>query len=184
MTTTSSTATLPPGLYPYPTILRGGVLVLILGVGMVFGTAVDAYPFYYRVFFTGIAASVLAFIFFKERYLYGKPTPLQTGAIYAALILGALLLAGLLVLVPDYGSRRFLLLMLLIIGIDFIPLSIAVGPLMLLLAILCILDALLGLWFQGLSFALFTAVDGVLKIFFGVLMLRSHPAIGGVRRSA
>jgi hypothetical protein len=184
MTTISSTAIVPPRLHPYPTILRAGVLVLILGVGMVFGTAVISYPFSYRVFFTGIVASVLTFIFFKQRYQYGKPTALQTGAIYAALILGALLLAGLFVFLPDYGSRTFLLLMLLIIGIDFIPLSIAVGPLLLLLAILCILDALLGLWLQGLSFTLFTAVDGVLKIIFGILMLRSHPAIGGARRSA
>ncbi len=94
------------------------------------------------------------------------------------------MLAGLLVFLPDYGSRTFLLLMLLIIGVDFIPLSIAVGPLLLLLAILCILDALLGLWLQGLSFTLFTAVGGVLKIIFGILMLRAHPAIGGARRSA
>ena len=185
--TTTSTAAVSPRLHPYPTIRRGGVLVLILGVSMIFGTAVDAYPFYYRVFFTGIAAGVLAFIFFKQRYLYGKPTPLQTGAIYAALILGALLLAGLLVFVPDYGSRTFLLLLVLIIGIDFIPLSIAVGPLMLILAVLCILDALLGLWLQGLSFAIFTGVDGVLKIIFGILLLRVrpvHPDTREVRRSA
>jgi hypothetical protein len=184
---TTSTAAVSSRLHPYPTILRGGVLVLILGVSMIFGTAVDAYPFYYRVFFTGIVASVLAFIFFKQRYLYGKPTPLQSGAIYAALILAVLLLVGLFVFIPDYGSRTFLLLMLLIIGIDFIPLSIAAGPLMLLLAALCILNALLGLWLQSLSFTIFTGVDGVLKIIFGILMLRArpvHPAIGGERRSS
>jgi hypothetical protein len=185
--TTTSTAAVSPRLHPYPTIRRGGVLVLILGVSMIFGTAVDAYAFYYRVFFTGIVAAVLAFIFFKQRYLYGKPTPLQTGAIYAALILGVLLLAGLFVFVPDYGSRAFLLLLILIIGIDFIPLSIAVGPLMLILAVLCILDAVLGLWLQGLSFTIFTGVDGVLKIIFGILMLRTRPVhldTREVRRSA
>ena len=184
--TTTSTAAIPPRLHPYPTIRRSGVLVLILGVSMVFGTAVVAYPFYYHVFFTGIVVSVLAFIFFKQRYLYGKPTRLQLGAIYAALILAALLLVGLFVFLPDYASRTFLLLMLLIIGIDFIPLSIAAGHLLLILAALCILNALLGLWLQGLSFTTFTGVDGVLKIIFGILMLRVRPvhsAIGGERRS-
>src|SRR5258706_12652254 len=177
---TTSTATVSPRLHPYPTILRGGVLVLILGVSMVFGTAVVAFPFYYRVFFTGIVASILAFIFFKQRYLYGKPTSLQSGAIYAALILAALLLVGLFVFIPDYASRTFLLLMFLIIGIDFIPLSIAAGPLMLLLAALCILNALLGLWLQGLSFTIFTGVDGVLKI---ILSLAQYPSVPATGRS-
>lgn len=184
---TTSKAAVPPRVHPYPTIRRCGVLVLILGVSMVFGTAVVAYPFYYRVFFTGIVAGVLAFIIFKGRYLYGKPTRLQSGAIGAALILAALLLVGLFVFIPDYGSRTFLLLMLLIIGIDFIPLSIAAGPLLLLLAALCVLNALLGLWLQGLSFTIFTGIDGLLKIIFGILMLTArpvHPVTGGVRRSA
>ena len=46
---------------------------------------------------------------------------------------------------------------------------------MVLLAGLCILNALLGLWLQGLSFTIFTGIDGVLKIIFGILMLVARP---------
>src|SRR5205085_11985005 len=92
-------------------------------------------------------------------------------AISVALVLGAILLTGLFVFLPDYASRRFLLGMLLAIGIVFIPLGIASGPLMLLLAGLCILNALLGLWLQGVSLTFFAGIDGVLKIIFGILML-------------
>ena len=188
MTTSPSTVSVPPRLHPYPMIRSSAVLLLILGVSVVTETAVRAYPFAYSIFFVGVAAGALAFTFFKERYLYGKPTPLQASAVYVALVLGALLLTGLLLFIPDHASRTFLLVLLLVIGIDFLPLSIASGPLLLLLAGLCILNALLGLWWQGLSLTYFAGIDGVLKIIFGVLMLAARPVhpktVRGVRPSS
>ena len=94
---------------------------------------------------------------------------------------------ALLVFLPDFASRRFLLVLLLLLGIDFLPLSIASGPLMLLLAGLSILNALLGLWLQGVSLTVFVGIDGLLKIIFGILMLMARPVYPdterGVRRS-
>lgn len=188
MTTSTSNVSVAPRLQPYPTIRRSAVLVLILGVSLVAQTAVLAYPFAYSILLAGIAAGAIAFTFFKGRYLYGKPTPLQSVAIYVALILGVILLIGLFVFLPDYASRTFLLAMLLVIGIDFLPLSIASGPMLLLLASLCILNAVLGLWLQGLPLTIFAGIDGVLKIIFGILMLTARPVhpktVRGVRPSS
>lgn len=164
-------------LHPFPTILRSGVLVLILGMTSVSGVAVAVYPNSYIIYFVGIVAAALAFTFFKDRYRYGRPTTVQLIAIYVALVLGVLLLIGLFVFMPDYGSRNFLLVLFLIIGIVFIPLGIASGPLMLLLAGLCIVNALLGLWLHSISFSIFGLVDGVLKFIFSGLMLRTRPVI-------
>ena len=173
----TSSGSVATRLHPFPSILRSGVLVLILGMTSVSGVAVAVYPFSYRVYFVGIVAAALAFTFFKDRYRYGRPTTLQLIAIYVALVLGVLLLVGLFVFIPDYGSRNFLLGMFLIIGIVFIPLSVASGPWMLLLAGLCIANALLGLWLHSISFSIFGLVDGVLKFIFGGLMLRARPVI-------
>src|SRR5205085_3661143 len=174
-------------LHPYPTIRRSAVLLLILGVSLVAEAPALAYPFAYSILPVGIAAGAIAFTLFKGRYLYGKPTPLQSAAIFVALVLGAILLTGLLVFLPDFASRRFLLVLLLLLGIDFLPLSIASGPLMLLLAGLSILNALLGLWLQGVSLTVFVGIDGLLKIIFGILMLMARPVYPdterGVRRS-
>ncbi len=173
----TSSGSVSPRLHPFPSILRSGVLVLILGVSSVSGVAVAVYPHSYLIYFVGIVAAALAFTFFKDRYKYGRPTTAQLIAIYVALILGVLLLIGLFVFMPDYRSRNFLLWMFLIIGIVFVPLSVASGPLMLLLAALCIVNALLGLWLHSISFSIFGLVDGVLKIIFGLLMLRARAVI-------
>ena len=173
----SSSSSVSSRLHPFPSILRSGILALILGVSSVSAVAVAVYPHSYIIYFVGIVAAALAFTFFQRRYLYGRPTTLQLIAIYLALVLGVLLLIGLFVFIPDIGSRNFLLLMFLIIGITFVPLSVASGPWMLLLAGLCIANALLGLWLHSISFSIFGIVDGVLKIIFGGLMLRARPVL-------
>ena len=175
MTTSSPTVSVPPRLHPSSMIRRSAVLVLVLGMSIVAVSVVFTYPFAYSIPLAGIVAGALAFTFFKGRYLYGRPTSLQSIAISVTLVLGVILLIGLFVFLPDYASRTFLLGMLLVIGIVFIPLGIASGPLMLLLASLCILNALLGLWLQGLSLTIFAGIDGLLKIIFGILMLSARP---------
>lgn len=173
----SSSSPVSSRLHPFPSILRTGALVLILGMTSVFATAIAVYPNSPIIYYVGIAAAVVSFAFFRKRNLFGRPTTLQSSAIYVALVLGILLLIGLFVFIPGYGTRNFLLLTLLIIDIVFIPLSLASGPQMLLLAGLCIAIALLGLWLQHLSYSIFGIADGVVKIIFGLLMLRAKPGI-------
>src|SRR5436305_13077743 len=111
----TSSGSVSSRLHPFPSILRSGVLVLILGVSSVSAVAVAVYPHSYVIYFVGIAAAALAFTFFKYRYKYGRPTTPQLIAIYVAVILGVLLLIGLVVFMPDYASCDCLLLLSLVV---------------------------------------------------------------------
>src|SRR5438874_8489549 len=113
----TSSGSVSSRLHPFPSILRSGVLVLILGVSSVSAVAVAVYPHSYVIYFVGIAAAALAFTFFKDRYKHGRPTTRQLIAIYVALIMGALLMIGFFVFITECGLSNFWLLLLQIVGI-------------------------------------------------------------------
>ncbi len=73
--------------------------------------------------------------------------------------------------IPDIESRRFWLWMLFIVGAHFLILLPSHGPICGLLALICMGNALLGLKLTAVDFRLFWAVDGVLKIIAGGLMV-------------
>src|SRR5690606_19364813 len=103
----------------------------------------------------------------------GLPSP----AIWQWVVLGvAFLVEGYLVSVvvrrfPDIDSRPFWMWMLFIVGAHFLILGFSHGPVCALLAVLCMVNALIGLRTRSVDLRVFWAIDGVLKIAAGTSMI-------------
>ncbi|MBG6237685.1 hypothetical protein IWX78_000628 [Mycetocola sp. CAN_C7] len=72
---------------------------------------------------------------------------------------------------PDIDSRPFWMWMLFIVGAHFLILGLSHGPICALLAIVCMVNAWIGLRATSFDLRLFWAIDGVLKIGAGALMV-------------
>ena len=163
----------------YPMARRGGLFLVLIGVGLIAaialsGDALVSYP----VFFAGIALAIVS-LFVSKRLSDGRPTRAQLLALAAALVLEAVLFALLPRMLPPGTSERVRWLwVLMIVGVHFLPMAVSFGPLFLLLGGACISNAALGLLLPDVPFGLFGLVDGALKVFVGVGSLRAPPANG------
>ena len=73
----------------------------------------------------------------------------------------------------DY--RLIWLLILLAVGIHFIPFTLVHGKLTLLLAILTIINACVGLYLSDTSFMVFGMIDAIIKLCIGIFVLIISP---------
>lgn len=71
---------------------------------------------------------------------------------------------------PDNDSRPFWMWMLFIVGAHFLILGASHGPICALLAAACMVNALIGLRSKS-DLRVFWAIDGVLKVAAGVVMV-------------
>ncbi len=71
---------------------------------------------------------------------------------------------------PDIESRQFWMWMLFIVGAHFLILGFSHGPICALLAVLCMVNAQIGLR-SSADFRIFWGIDGVLKIAAGIAMI-------------
>ena len=154
----------------YPMARSGGLFLLLVGSGVVGGTLLASDGLVnQQVFFLGLGAAVLSLL--GARWVsFGRGTPLQLFALFAALGLQAILLvAAARVLGPMSGDRLWYRTMV-IVGLHFLPMSVAFGPRMLLLGTACIANGALGFLAPALPFALVALVDGILKLTVGAWM--------------
>ncbi|HEU5487103.1 MAG TPA: DUF6609 family protein [Microlunatus sp.] len=96
--------------------------------------------------------------------------------LYQWFVLGvAFLVEGYLVyLVSDrntFGSREFWMWMLVAVAAHFLILTFSHGPLCGILAIMCILNAVIGLKAPSVDFQVFWTIDGMLKVLAGASMV-------------
>lgn len=167
--------------HPFPMIRGGGLFVICMGLGITVGGLLGEH----RLVVPLIGGAVLAFILqsiFARRLTesLGKPTRTQVMTLVGAIIL-EFILTGVVFLVfkNDFASgaspRNFWLWILLVVGSHFLIIAVAQGPLMLVLGLLCIINAIVGLLVPNVSLAVFWFTDGLLKIIVGALMLMTRP---------
>ena len=158
----------------FPLMRGGGAFLAAIGLGILIGSF-GARRFRTVALIAGAALGValMAVLGATKLAFAGLPQP----AIWQWIVLGAaFLIEGYLVSVvvrrfPDIESRQFWLWMLFIVGVHFLVLVPSHGPICGALALVCMGNALLGLRMTAVDFRLFWAVDGVLKIIAGVLMI-------------
>lgn len=73
------------------------------------------------------------------------------------------------------GARAYWLWILLIVGVHFLPMAFAFGPLIAVLGVLCIVNALVGLEVRNVPFLVFGCVDGLSEIGLGIAMPGAGP---------
>lgn len=162
-----------PALFP---LMRGGGAFLVaIGLGIVIGAFGDRK---WRIVWliAGAAVGVIIMAVGGATKLIFDPG--VSPEIWQWAVLGVAFVAeGYLVSVVvrkfvDLDSREFWMWMLFVVGAHFLILGFSHGPVCAALALVCMANSLIGLRMKAVDYRWFWAIDGLLKIAGGVLMVR------------
>ena len=150
----------------------GGLFIAIVGVGILSGAL-----FPNKRDFSLVCAFVVAtaaLILFGGRLMapFGNPTRLQLWFLFGSIALEIILFCFAMPRYRRRGERSARLASLFIVGIHFLPMAVAFGPMCLALGLVLCLCSAAGLWLRpDLSLNGLWAADGLLKIAFGSVMM-------------
>jgi hypothetical protein len=159
----------------FPITPYGGLFLAALGLCLILGAFVSRG----RMILVGIgfALGVAAMMLFGAKFAagLGPPNQFQVGSLALAVVLEVAAFAVFMPKLRIHGARATLLGMLAIVGVHFIVMLPAFGPLIGALGALCALNAAAAWRAPFYPSGAVWFVDGVLKLGFGALMLRSSP---------
>jgi hypothetical protein len=102
---------------------------------------------------------------------FGNPTRLQLWFLFGSIALEIVLFRFGMTRYRRAGERSARLASLFIVGLHFLPMAVALGPMCLTLGVILCLCSGAGLWVKpSLSLTGLWAADGLLKIAFGLAM--------------
>jgi hypothetical protein len=159
-------------MYPYPLIRGGGIFLIIIGAMIIAGALLPrarnilvAAGLAFASIVTAIAAPGLA------RPL-GAPSWQQIFVLAGAVLLEMILIQVVVRYVYHLGERTIILSVLLVVGLHFLPMAVAFGPIIAILGILTILNVGAGLWLRpNMNLSILWFFDGVLKLACGIIMM-------------
>ena len=158
--------------HSFPMIRAGGLFILIMGVGVALGSFFSAQRRLLLALGGGAATIAIVLSAGALSRPFGEPSHLQLWALGGSILLEMVLISFVVAVYKSAGERVFLLAILFVVGIHFIPMALAFGPLCVVLAICAMVNAGLGLWvFRGARVNYIWLADGILKIAFGACML-------------
>jgi hypothetical protein len=157
--------------HAFPLIRAGGLFIFIMGIGVICG---GVFPSQRRLFLIlGAAGATVAITLLASALSrsLGTPTRIQIWALAAAIVLEMALIGGVVARYKAAGERTFLLLILFVVGLHFLPMAITFGPLCAILGVSAMANAGIGLQIKReTALKRIWILDGVLKIGFGSLM--------------
>jgi hypothetical protein len=164
----------------FPMFRGGGLFILIMGIGVVLGSVFPGRRLLLVVLGGAVGSVAIALSANALARPLGLPTRVQYWALAVAILIEAILIRVVVARYKSAGERTFLLAVLLVVGVHFIPMAITFGPLCAALGVSAMGNAGLGLWKKrAASLNTLWSIDGGLKIGFGGLML-SIASNGGV----
>ena len=155
----------------FPMIRAGGLFILLMGVGVLLGGLWPRRRM--ALLMAGGAAATVAIILTANVLTrpLGMPTQIQFWALVAAIALEMVLIRVVVARYKRDGERPFLLAILFVVGLHFLPMAITFGPLCALLGICAMANAAMALRIsRDISLNRVWIIDGLLKLFFGCLM--------------
>lgn len=158
----------------FPLMRGGGAFLVAIGLGILVG-ALGSLRWRLISLIVGADLGVLVMavggatkvIFAGLPY----PTIWQWVVLGLAFVVEALLVSWVLRRFPDRTGRPFWMWMLFVVGAHFLVLGFSHSPVCAALAVVCMVNAVVGLRAQRVSFRVFWAIDGVLKIAGGSTMV-------------
>jgi hypothetical protein len=174
-------ATLTDLVLAYPLMRGGGMFLVAIGAGIVVGGA-GPRSWLVPSLVAGAALGVVVMAVGGATKLIfaglGTPQPHQWVVLGAAFVVEGYLVY----LVTDrntFGDRRFWMWMLIAVAAHFLLLTFSHGPLCGVLAVLCAVNAAVGLRARTVDFRVFWRIDGVLKVLVGASMVVATYLGGG-----
>src|ERR1700730_3320831 len=134
--------------YAFPMVRAGGVFVFIMGAGVVLGALL---PNRRRsLLIVGAAVATIAMVFLAARLSapFGAPSRLQLWFLFGSIGAELILIRAAVALYRHAGERSLLLAVLFAVGLHFLPMSIALGPLCAALGVTLCLCAGGGWWWK------------------------------------
>jgi hypothetical protein len=157
--------------HSFPMVRAGGLFILIMGLGVALGGVFSSRR---RLLLAlGAAAATLVMILTANTLTrpLGSPTLTQYWALAVSILLEVVLIRFVVARYREAGERTFLLSILFVVGIHFLPMAIAFGPLCAILGASDMANAGTGLWVKrDVSLNSLWIADGALKMVFGGLM--------------
>jgi hypothetical protein len=156
----------------FPMVPAGGLFIAIVGVGIVFGALLPNKRD--LALFCAFVVATAALVTFGGRLMapFGNPRPLQIWFLLGSIALEIVLFRFGLPRYRKAGERSARLASLFIVGVHFLPMAVAFGPMCLTLGLALCLSSGAGLWLRpGLPLNGLWAADGLLKIAFGSVMM-------------
>jgi hypothetical protein len=152
-------------------VRAGGLFIFIIGTGVVLGAVL---PNRRRAFLIcGAAVATIAIILSAARLSapFGTPTGLQIWSLFASIVAEAVLVRVAVALYREAGERSLLLAILFAVGLHFLPMALAFGPICGALGVALCANAGIGLWMKpDIALNRLWASDGVIKMTFGAMM--------------
>jgi hypothetical protein len=161
--------------HPYPLIRGGGLFLICVGTGFLLSWLL---PRYWAA--CAIAGGVAGFIASGLSALLpslGTPSAVQISALVGSFLLEAGLIYLAVTRYKDAGDRKLLMAILFVVGLHFITMGLAHGPLIATLGVLTVINAAIGFHAKAISWKAFGIIDALLKLGFGLVMFLAYPAI-------
>src|SRR5262245_4996252 len=162
----------PLSLAPaFPMAPAGGLFIAIVGLGIVSGAVFPDKRDFLLICAFVVASFALVASGRRLMAPFGNPTRLQVWFLFASIALEIILFRFRLPKYRKAGERSARLASLFIVGVHFLPMAVAFGPMCLTLGLVLCLCSGIGLWISpDLSVNRLWAADGLLKITFGLVM--------------
>jgi len=169
------------GNYKYPMVRGSGAFLVCIGLGLILAVVwAGEAPVNARILGISAILGIVAIPTARKFFPLGKPKALHilamTGSVALELCLFWLVFSRLPKATPP--QTRWLWAMLLV-GLHFIPMGLALGRRVVILGAACAAVAASALMFGVIPFACAIVVDGILKLGFGASM-----AFTGLRKAA
>ena len=161
--------------YAFPMVRAGGVFIFIMGAGVVLGALVPKRRRSLLVLAAAVATIAMIFSASHLSAPYGAPTKLQLWFLFGSIGAEAIFIRVAVALYRHASERSLLLAILFAVGLHFLPMGMAFGPLCTALGLMLCLCAGIGLWLMpGIPLNTLWASDGLIKMIFGATMLLAY----------
>ena len=159
-------------MHPYPLIRSGGPFLMIIGAMIIAGASLPKVRNILVAAGLALASMVTAIVAPSLVHPLGRPSWQQILVLAGSVLLEMILIQAVVRYVYHLGERTIILSVLLVVGLHFLPMAIAFGPIIGILGILTILNAGVGLWLRpNMNLSILWFLDGLLKLACGIMMV-------------
>jgi hypothetical protein len=153
-------------------IRAGGVFIFTMGAGVVLGALLPTRRRLLLIIGAAVATIAIVFLAAPLSAPFGTPTRLQLWFLFGSICAEAILIRAAVALYRRAGERSLLLAILFAVGLHFLPMAVAFGPVCAALGVTLCLCAGIGLWLRpGIPLNSLWATDGLIKMAYGAIML-------------
>ena len=154
----------------FPLVRAGGVFLGIVGMGIIIGGVLPRFRGVTLAVSGAIAAVVTTLLAQRLAAPFGAPTALQLWSLVGAVALELALIPLVVRRFRSKGPRTVTLAVMLVVGVHFLPMALAFGPVMGVLGLLVCIIGVSGLVTPHLPLNVLWGLDGIAKLGAGAVM--------------